>query len=335
MRILRFMILWVVLTFFFSLFNSSFVWHDILIQAINSFLFSFGFYFSYDRLIRPLLYKGKVVKFVILYFLTTLTLSMVSMVLIYQIYIYRGKTAFVHGYWHEPVFYSSSFVLMFLVISTLLSVRFFKDRMQTQLKLENLEKEKISAELSFLKAQINPHFLFNSLNNILFQIDKSNQDARETLLKFSEMLRYQLYECSTDKIEIEKELQYIRNYIEIQMLRKTEKYNCELKVSPSVRDFQIAPLLLIPFIENAFKYVSNHSNGKNSIRIAMDYENNEFRFSITNDKDKIHTEAIKENAGIGLVNVRRRLDLLYPNNHNLGIVNSENEFTVAIRLNVD
>src|SRR5205085_5514634 len=127
-----------------------------------------------------------------------------SMTSTYGIYVWQNNKFFVDAYWKEPIFYMNSYILMLLVISTLLSFRFLNDRMQTQHQLENIEKEKISAELSFLKGQINPHFLFNSLNNILFLIDRTNKEARETLLKFSEMLRYQLYECSSDYIEIEK-----------------------------------------------------------------------------------------------------------------------------------
>lgn len=261
--------------------------------------------------------------------------SMISMFVIYEIYIFQGKNLFVKNYWHEPVFYTSSFVLFLLVTSTLLGFRFLKDRMQAQTMLEDLEKEKIDAELSFLKAQINPHFLFNSLNNILFQIDKSNTGARETLLKFSDMLRYQLYDCSSDRIEIEKELQYIRNYIEIQMLRKTDQYECDLKVSDSVKNFKIAPLLLIPFIENAFKYVSNHSTKKNNISIEMDFINSEFVFSIVNDKDNIQSSTIKENAGIGLLNVKRRLDLLYGQKSTLVISDVPNKYKVQIKIEVN
>lgn len=254
---------------------------------------------------------------------------------IYWLYVYEKKTFYLQNYWSEPVFYTSSYILILLVTSTLLSFRFLRDKLQTQVQLENLEKEKINAELSFLKAQINPHFLFNSLNNILFQIDKSNQNARETLLKFSDMLRYQLYECTSEKIEIEKELKYIINYIEIQMLRRSDKYHCKFNASDRVRNFDIAPLLLIPFIENAFKHVSHHANRKNSIRIEMDYQKGEFIFIMDNDKDNTPAIAINENKGIGITNVKRRLDLLYENKHELEIINGENQFSVMLKLKVD
>lgn len=335
MRTLKFISLWLILTFFFSLFNSSYDPSSVFIQGINSLLFTVGFYFSYHFLIKRLLYKGKTGKFVLLYLLVTTCLSIISMVTVYQVYVFTNKKFYVENYWKEPVFYTSNFVLILLVVSTLLSVRFLKDKMQMQLQLENLEKEKISTELNFLKAQINPHFLFNSLNNILFQIDKTNQSARETLLKFSEMLRYQLYECNSDRIEIEKEIHYIKNYMEIQMLRKTEKYNCNCTVSSSVKNFSIAPLVLIPFIENAFKHISNHSAKENSILMRMEYQKDVFMFSIINDRDHIAATSVNENKGIGLSNVKRRLHLLYPGKHLLEINDAEDKFGVVLKMQVN
>jgi two-component system LytT family sensor kinase len=334
MRFIKFISLWLILTICFSIVNSSYVFTQILVQAINSALFTIGFYLSYEFLAKPFLYKGRITKFIIIYLLLIAVLSLVSILSVYQVYVYEKNKFLVDNYWNEPVFFTSNYILILLVTSSLLSFRFLKDKMQVQLQFENLEKEKISTELDFLKAQINPHFLFNSLNNILFQIDKSNTNARETLLKFSEMLRYQLYDCSNDLIEIEKELQYIRNFIEIQMLRKSTKYSCSLTVSDSVKNFSIAPLLLIPFIENAFKHISNHVHGENSIRINMDYREGQFLFSILNDADDVKSIEISENKGIGLSNVKRRLELLYPGKYNLDIKEGNKKYSVNITLNV-
>lgn len=335
MRILKFIALWAILTILFCLFNTSFKFYPVLIQALNSFLFTIGYYFSYLILIKRLIYKGRPVVFGVFYFLTISVLSVISIFGSYQIYVWQKNKFFVENYWNEPVFFTSNFVLVLLVTSSLLSFRFLRDKMKVQNELEKLEKEKMSAELNFLKAQINPHFLFNSLNNILFKIDKSNKDARDTLLNFSEMLRYQLYECGSDLIEIEKEVSYIKNYIEIQMLRKTERYSCDLTVTDRVKRFQIAPLLLAPFVENAFKHISNHASGKNSIRIELDYVNSEFKFSISNDKDNHSVTGLMENKGIGLANVKRRLALLYPDKHELEITNSPDRFSVKMKMKVE
>ncbi len=334
MRVIRPLLLWIVLTFFFSLLNHSYEPSEVLIQAINSALFATGFYFSYSFLVLPLLYSRKVLRFSIFYFLTILLLSAVSMVSIYEVYVYENNKFFVDSYWSDPVFFTSNFMLILLATSTLLSVRVIRDKMRTQLQLENLEKEKITAELDFLKAQINPHFLFNSLNNILFQIDKTNHTARETLLKFSEMLRYQLYECNADLVTVEKEIQYIRNYIEIQSMRKSDRYRCHLTVSDSVKKILLAPLLLIPFIENAFKHISHHPSRENTIRIGLDYRKEELIFTVVNDKDDSAKTEVNENKGIGLANVKRRLDLLYPGQHSLEVGATETEFSIRLTMKV-
>lgn len=334
MRIIRPILLWIILTFFFSLLNHSYEPSEVLIQAINSALFTTGFYFSYRFLVLPLLYGRKVWRFAVFYFIMILLLSAVSMVSIYEVYVYENNKFFVDSYWSDPVFFTSNFMLILLATSTLLSARVIRDKLRTQLQLENLEKEKITAELEFLKAQINPHFLFNSLNNILFQIDKTNHTARETLLKFSEMLRYLLYECSADLVPVEKEIQYIRNYIEIQSMRKSDRYRCHLTVSDSVKKILLAPLLLIPFIENAFKHISHHPARENTIRIGMDFRDEELIFTVVNDKDDSKKTEVNENKGIGLANVKRRLDLLYPDSHTLEVESNENEFSVSLRMKV-
>ncbi len=257
------------------------------------------------------------------------------MVTVYQVYVLEGNKFYTETYWKEPVFYSSNFMLILLSTSTLLSFRMLKDKLKTQNLLERTEKEKVRTELDFLKAQINPHFLFNSLNNILFQIDKENTVARETLLKFSDMLRYQLYDCGVDYISIEKELQYIRNYIQLQMIRKSDKYACTLHINDYVNSFQIAPLLLIPFIENAFKHISNSSLNKNTIEINMHLRGNKFIFQVDNDRDSGRPVNIGENKGIGLTNVKRRLDLLYPGRHNLKIMETDSKYQVLLELVIE
>jgi sensor histidine kinase YesM len=335
MKFLKAIGLWILLTFFFSLANHSYEPSEVLIQGINAALFTIGFYFSYRFLVLPFLYTRRTVRFIACYLLVIVTLSAISMVTVYRVYVYQDKKFFVENYWSDPVFFTSNFILVLLVTSTLVSIRVTRDKMRTQAQLENMEKEKINAELGFLKAQMNPHFLFNSLNNILFQIDKSNSVARETLLKFSAMLRYQLYDCATEQVEIEQEVSYIRNYFEIQSLRRSDKYCCQLSVSETVRNFKIAPLLLIPFIENAFKHISHHASGGNTILTRMECLDGKFIFSVANTCDHSKNISIHENKGIGLTNVKRRLDLIYQNRHTLEVKETESDFTVMLKLEID
>ncbi|MEJ7585936.1 MAG: histidine kinase [Ferruginibacter sp.] len=128
-----------------------------------------------------------------------------------------------------------------------------------QQRVAEIAKEKAEAELNFLKSQINPHFLFNSLNSVYFLIDKNNPDARNALGKFSDMLRYQLYEMNGDQIPVEKEIRYLNDYVDLQKLRKDDQYVLSFKYSPEVKGFKIEPLLLVPFVENAFKHLSHYN----------------------------------------------------------------------------
>jgi sensor histidine kinase YesM len=197
--------------------------------------------------------------------------------------------------------------------------------------IRKIEIEKLNTELEYLKAQINPHFLFNSINTIYFQIDKSNTVARETLSAFSEMLRYQLYECNGREIPVEKEVGYVKNYVELQRLRKDENYRITF-AGDNLSGFTIAPLLLIPFVENAFKHVSHFTEG-NEIRIAMTKENNIFRMDVFNTKDN-RQKRNGEDHGIGLKNVQRRLELLYNGRHQLAINEMPGSFEVKLELTI-
>jgi len=193
-------------------------------------------------------------------------------------------------------------------------------------------KEKAEAELNFLKSQINPHFIFNSLNSVYFLINKENVEARGALHKFSEMLRYQLYEVNDDTIPIEKEILYLNDYMDLQQLRKDEKYSVQFNCAPDVKGFSIEPLLLVPFVENAFKHISHYNNKPNFVKVDMFRANNIFIFSVTNSKEELQTT--EQKTGIGLNNVKRRLELLYPGKHELKITDSENTFTVQLNLHL-
>jgi len=207
------------------------------------------------------------------------------------------------------------------------------DRIQNQRKLELLEQEKINNELAFLKAQINPHALFNSLNTIYGHIDKSNQLARNTLLQFSELLRYQLYDCTSEKVSLEKEITYIKNYIAFQQLRKDEHLVVCLEIENIEANLKIAPLLLVVLIENAFKFVSNFTAKENKIIIRLFTNDNILHSYIFNTTERQTPIETAHSNGIGIVNLKRRLELLYPDKFSLSI-NKGNDFYEAI-LNIE
>ncbi len=198
------------------------------------------------------------------------------------------------------------------------------DRRQTQQQLELLEKERVKNELDYLKAQINPHALFNSLNTIYGHIDKSNQVARNILLQFSELLRYQLYDCGAEKVSLEKEIGYIENYVAFQRFRKDGKLIVTTEIENIKTGLTIAPLMLVVLIENAFKFVSNFSEKENKIMLKIFLKDTVLHCSVANTKE-LQQNTVNGNAGgIGIANLKRRLELLYPNQYEL-IINNENE----------
>ena len=220
----------------------------------------------------------------------------------------------------------------FLLVTTGAAFKLLIDYAKSQKRLGDVSKEKAETELQFLKSQINPHFLFNSLNSIYFLIDKQNWEARQTLVQFSDLLRYQLYDCNADTIEIEKELAYLQDYVKLQQLRKDNNYEIILNQHENVKGFRITPLLLIPFVENAFKHISHYTEKKNFVHIDMGKKADSFRFHIMNSKD--NHRSMEPRGGIGLANVKRRLELIYPGKYQLQIQDNPEIFSVTLDIDV-
>ncbi|MGN6508526.1 MAG: sensor histidine kinase [Chitinophaga sp.] len=221
------------------------------------------------------------------------------------------------------------YIPLFFMVGAAAGIKFYIDQLRTLHRLQSALRAGAEQELQFLRSQINPHSLFNSLNTIYFLIDKENRTARDTLMQFSELLRYQLYECNTGEVDISKEIQYLSSYVAIQRLRHGTQYDIVFRHSPEVKDFSIAPLLLAPFVENAFKHVSHH--GANSIHIYMERENGEFRFRVENTCE---AKPASGNGGIGLANVKRRLELLYNGKHSLVVRPGPAAYSVTLTLQV-
>ena len=226
-----------------------------------------------------------------------------------------------------------SFTLManFYATCCMAAAKIIKDRIVADRRNRRREKEQMQHELSFLRSQLNPHFLFNAINSIYVLIRKDPETAAQLLAKFSDMLRYQLYECTTENIPVEKELSYLGHYLALEKIRKGSSLQLDYTVDDTVRDFSIAPLLLITFIENAFKHLSTNSGGQNYVRIAMGYDHPVFTLQVENSKDEAPLPQ-ELPGGIGQQNVKRRLELLYPERHSLDIRDMGKKYVVLLRI---
>ncbi|HET6723799.1 MAG TPA: histidine kinase [Chitinophagaceae bacterium] len=280
-------------------------------------------------LIPFLLYKKRYALFVLLFIGMILTSSFTKMYIIGL--VANAPTIFLGGNLKARI-YDNVIPHFFLVIAGA-AFKLMFDQLRLQKKIAELAKENAEAELNFLKSQINPHFLFNSLNSVYFLIDKSNPDARQALHTFSDMLRYQLYEANGEKIPIEKEINYLQDYVHLQQLRKDENYKVQFNCSPEVKNFSIEPLLLIPFVENAFKHISHKTNEANFVKVDLARSNGYFEFAVENSREKgIHTT--EQHGGIGMTNVKRRLELLYPDTHQLDVMDDANTFRINLKLKI-
>jgi LytS/YehU family sensor histidine kinase len=192
------------------------------------------------------------------------------------------------------------------------------------------EKEKANAELSYLKAQINPHFLFNTLNTIYSLVIKKSPDTADAVLKLSGMMRYVLTEGNNTFVTLDKEIEYITDYVELQKIRVQRSVQLSYEVSGAPEGQRIAPLLLIPFIENAFKYGVNPEE-ESAISIHISIDGNVILMNVHNKKVKLSGKK-EVKSGLGIDNTRERLQLLYPGAHRLNINDSKDFFTVELTI---
>lgn len=224
----------------------------------------------------------------------------------------------------------SMFITFFAFAVGFLMQQYFYEKKQHEI----IRKKQMESELSLLKSQINPHFLFNVLNSIYSLSLKKSDKTPEVVLKLSDILRYMLYETKQEKVALEKELMMIENYIIIEKIRVGQHQSITLEITGDNAPSLIAPVLLIPFVENAVKHGIDSLSENAFIRIAIRVENGTLNFNCQNNyKDK--SAKAKPIGGIGLLNVQKRLDLIYPDKHKLEITNENHIFTVSLTIDLN
>ena len=233
-----------------------------------------------------------------------------------------------YNFWQITLFH-----LSFWVLTTLLKLsKAWFMVLETQNRLHQLEKEKLDTELQALKSQINPHFLFNSLNNVYALALDRDPGTPEVILRLSAIMRYMLYESNEPSVALTKELQYIEDYVAMQKLRLPAEAAVRMSVSGDEGALRIAPLLLLPLVENAFKHGAKGATKAPFVDITIKIEGNQMTVNINNNKGIVDEVEQGRYGGLGLQNVRRRLQLLYPDRHELVINEQADMFGVSLKI---
>lgn len=234
----------------------------------------------------------------------------------------------------SQIYYVENYHLPFLEL-ILISVasaiyKLFTDIIFHQNKTRELEKQNLTSELKFLKSQIDPHFFFNTLNSLYALTLKKSDQAPGTVLKLSNMMRYMLYECNDRTVPLQKEIDYIKNYIDLESIRHGNDFKVNLTIEGDAEGKEIMPLIFSPFVENSFKHGMRTQSENNFVDISLKIKDDHLFFNIENSNSKI--EKNKYIGGIGLENVKRRLNLVYPEKHMLRIKNERDTYLVELYL---
>ncbi len=316
------------------------------LQKLNSPNFSFGFilvqtaafsmwvdilatYFTIYVLMPRFLYTKKYIIFSVGFILSALFSVLLVQFLDYYVYIpnFHPDLAYKRGFWEFPYFFY--LVATYAVVVLAAAIKLGKRWLESQNRQKELEKQSLKSELAMLKHQISPHFLFNTLNNIDSLISEEPEKASATIIRLSDIMRYMLYNSQDKEVLLSKEIEYVHNLVKLQSLRMTAPNFIQLEIEGKAGKNKIAPLLFVPFIENAIKH-GDKSVPSPGIQIKIAIHLSEIDFEVINFIDK-HRQK-DPTGGIGLQNVSRRLELLYPEKHVLDIVETEKTFKVNLKI---
>lgn len=300
----------------------------------NLSLLAIFFYVNIHILIPSLVFKRKVS----IYLLTILVIFIIILTLnfLFDISIAEELRTSTHSrHNRSPGFFSRfiptlfTFLLAFGVSS---SIKMIVEYLKKQKREQDLEHEKLNSELAFLKSQINPHFLFNTLNNVYGLATIGSPNTGQAILKLSDLMRYMLEETQTGRVPLDREIAYINNYIELQKLRIPEHVEVNVLMEGDFSSCSIEPLLLIPFIENAFKHGVSY-NERSFIQIIIKLDRNTLVLTVKNSIPSIRSER-DSISGIGLKNVIKRVELLYFQQHHLKVKSTDNEYQIDLSIDL-
>ncbi len=324
-------VLWAAYFAFWIIYYAKFyqsLWSLTLIVGVYFIFHSVPFYITSYYLFPQFLYKRRNGMFVLLLLSLIVLASLgLAIALYYMLAPYAPEVV------SNPTnVFQIAMLSIFMMVGALCAVKLTLDKLRSDKVNQQLDKQRLESELQYLKAQVNPHFLFNAINSVYFLIKKDPDVAAETLIRLSDLLRFQLYDCSDERIPIEKELEYLHNFVALEKIRKGGKVKVSFEVAEETSGFAIAPFMVIPFLENAFKHVSTFSDKENFIHIHLSKNGSLFKATLRNTSDNLVRYEV---GGIGLKNVKRRLDLLYPNKHTLAIKEEAGIFLADLTLQTE
>lgn len=306
-------------------------WDRILIDLITHLIAMMGICYLNYFVFLPRLLKNRKFGRYLLSFLPVFAVLSYLVVLM--------KRMLLEGYMSARFLYSDRFTVNVIVGAFSLVVfvgllKIVEDWFQLEARKKELENASLSSELRFLKAQINPHFLFNTLNNLYYLAFTQSPNTVEVISKLSQMMRYMLYDSNHPRVPLSKEIEYMQNYISLEQLRLEKEIPIRFEVSGNTEGVTIAPLVLITFLENAFKHGISSSHKGSWIKVAIEIKEKLCHFKVANSKIPESGKTVPEKSGIGLINVKRRLELSYPDNYQLDIQDQEEAYSVALKINL-
>lgn len=210
-------------------------------------------------------------------------------------------------------------------------LKFTVDRFELAGRQKALENEKLNAELNYLKAQINPHFLFNTLHNLNYLAEQKSDQTTSVIVKLSYIMRYMIYEANKPTVRLQQEINYVHNYLDLESIRLNQGFDLQFSIEKADTNVDIAPLLIIPLVENAFKHGISDQQENNWLHIKIENENQRLKVQVSNS---LKPAALRNQApsGLGLDNLRRRLELSYPGRHYLDIQSEATKFSATLTL---
>jgi two-component system LytT family sensor kinase len=235
-------------------------------------------------------------------------------------------------FWHQNFFFEIYSLINYSILPFL--VKFSRVVSQYYIKVEKISKEKAELEVDFLRAQINPHFFLNSLNNIYSQIITKDEAAADSVILLSDLMKYILYNSNIAEVELEKEIRFLRSFVDLEKLKESRNVKIKFSEEGDFTGYGIAPLILVNYVENAFKHGGNSFEEIFLIDIEIQLKNETLYFKIENDYLELENKSSKE-SGIGIENTRKRLELLYPKKHSLKVSKANKKFLVEVEIQLD